>query len=49
MSESHSSIQKEQTLNTEKLWAVIFKPGPVAENIEWSFRVKGLGFTLQQI
>jgi hypothetical protein len=32
-----------------KLWAVILKPGPVAEDIEWSFRVKGLGFTRQQI
>ncbi len=32
-----------------KLWAVSFKPGPVAEDIEWSFRVKGLGFTRQQI
>jgi hypothetical protein len=30
-----------------KLWAIIFKPGTVAEDTEWSFRVKG--FTRQQI
>jgi hypothetical protein len=49
MSEPHSSSQEEQTLNTESFGQFIFKPGPVAENIEWSFRVKGLGFTGQQI